>query len=84
MPPHRRTVRPSTFPSPEENIIQPGPIETDGNPADGESGDLLVELTALKRFGTTADVGALVASVASDAATFMTGSVITSDGGWTA
>jgi len=66
------------------NIIQPGPIDTDGNPADGESGDLLIELTALKRFGTTADVGALVAWVASDEANFMTGSVITSDGGWTA
>lgn len=66
------------------NVIQPGPIDTDGNPADSASGEFLAGLTALKRFGTPADVGALVAWVASDAANFVTGSVLTNDGGWTA
>lgn len=66
------------------NLIQPGPIDTDLNPASGESAEFIAGLTALKRFGTPADVGALVAWVASDAANFVTGSVITSDGGSTA
>jgi 3-oxoacyl-[acyl-carrier protein] reductase len=66
------------------NIIQPGPIDTEGNPSDGNLGEFFAELTAVKRFGTPADVGALVAWVASDAANFVTGSVLTTDGGWTA
>ncbi|GGF14885.1 SDR family NAD(P)-dependent oxidoreductase [Subtercola lobariae] len=66
------------------NNVQPGPIDTDGNPAGGESGAFLAGLTALGRFGTAADVGGLVAWIASDAASFMTGSTVTIDGGWTA
>jgi 3-oxoacyl-[acyl-carrier protein] reductase len=66
------------------NNIQPGPIDTDGNPASGPAGDFLAGLTALKRFGTPADVGGLVAWIASDQASYMTGSTINIDGGWTA
>ncbi len=66
------------------NNIQPGPIDTDGNPASGPAGDFLAGLTALKRFGTPADVGGLVAWIASDQANYMTGSTINIDGGWTA
>ncbi|WP_159617479.1 SDR family NAD(P)-dependent oxidoreductase [Arthrobacter zhaoguopingii] len=66
------------------NLLQPGPIDTDGNPADGESAHIMAGMTALKRFGTPADVGALVAWIASDAANYLTGATISNDGGWTA
>lgn len=66
------------------NNIQPGPIDTDGNPASGPAGDFLAGLTALKRFGSAADVGGLVAWMASDQASYMTGSTVNIDGGWAA
>ena len=66
------------------NIVQPGPIDTEGNPASGPSGDFLAGLTALGHFATPTDVGGLVAWIASDRAHFMTGSTVTLDGGWTA
>jgi len=66
------------------NIVQPGPIDTEGNPASGPSGDFLAGLTALGHFASPSDVGSLVAWIASDHAHFMTGSTVTLDGGWTA
>jgi 3-oxoacyl-[acyl-carrier protein] reductase len=66
------------------NIVQPGPVDTEGNPASGPSGDYMASLTALGYFASPNDVGALVAWIASDQAHFMTGSTVTLDGGWTA
>jgi 3-oxoacyl-[acyl-carrier protein] reductase len=66
------------------NIVQPGPIDTEGNPSDGPFGDYMASLTSLKHFAAPKDVGALVAWIASDQAHFMTGSIVTMDGGWTA
>ncbi|MFB2600066.1 SDR family NAD(P)-dependent oxidoreductase [Herbiconiux sp. P17] len=66
------------------NIVQPGPIDTEGNPASGPAGDFMASLTSLKHFAEPKDVGALVAWIASDQAHFMTGSIVTMDGGWTA
>ncbi|SEB11511.1 SDR family NAD(P)-dependent oxidoreductase [Leifsonia sp. 21MFCrub1.1] len=66
------------------NVIQPGPIDTEGNPADGEAGDYLAGFTAFGRFGHSSDVGELVSWIASDASGYMTGSAVTIDGGWTA
>lgn len=66
------------------NIVQPGPIDTEGNPASAPSGDFLAGLTALGHFAAPKDVGGLVAWIASDQAHFMTGSTVTLDGGWTA
>ncbi|AWB85472.1 SDR family NAD(P)-dependent oxidoreductase [Mycetocola zhujimingii] len=66
------------------NIVQPGPIDTEGNPAGGPAGELLAGLTAAGRFGTVEEVGPLVAWIASDQAAYMTGSTVTIDGGWTA
>lgn len=66
------------------NVVQPGPIDTDGNPASGEAGDYLAGFTAFGRFGHSSDVGELVSWIASDAAGYMTGSAVTIDGGWTA
>jgi 3-oxoacyl-[acyl-carrier protein] reductase len=66
------------------NIVQPGPIDTEGNPAGGPAGEFLAGLTAVGRFGTVEEVGPLVAWIASDQSAYMTGSTVTIDGGWTA
>ena len=66
------------------NIVQPDPINVEGNPAGGPAGEFLAGLTAVGRFGTVEEVGPLVAWIASDQSTYMTGSTVTIDGGWTA
>lgn len=66
------------------NLVQPGPIDTDLNPADGAAADLNRSLTALGRYGTPADIGNAVAFLASPAASYMTGSVLTVDAGFNA
>jgi 3-oxoacyl-[acyl-carrier protein] reductase len=63
------------------NLVQPGPTDTDMNPADGEIADALRGLTALGRYGSADDVAAAVAFLASPAARQISGSVITVDGG---
>jgi 3-oxoacyl-[acyl-carrier protein] reductase len=63
------------------NLVQPGPIDTDMNPADGAMADGIRAHTALGRYGTPDDIGATVAFLASPAARQITGSVITVDGG---
>jgi NAD(P)-dependent dehydrogenase (short-subunit alcohol dehydrogenase family) len=66
------------------NLVQPGPIDTDQNPADGAWADINRSLTSLGRYGTPADVAAAVTFLASPAAGFMTGSVVTVDAGFNA
>jgi NAD(P)-dependent dehydrogenase (short-subunit alcohol dehydrogenase family) len=46
------------------NVVQPGPIDTDLNPADGPFGAVLTGMTALKRYGKPEDVAELVAFLA--------------------
>lgn len=64
------------------NLVQPGPIDTDQNPADGDWAEPNRRLTALGRYGKPADVAAVVAFLASSAAHFMTGSFVTVDAGF--
>ncbi|MET0413383.1 MAG: 3-oxoacyl-ACP reductase family protein [Polyangiaceae bacterium] len=67
------------------NLVQPGPINTDMNPADGgELADGNKRLTALGRYGEPAEIAAVVAFLAGPAASFMTGSIVTVDGGYNA
>lgn len=63
------------------NTIQPGPIDTDLNPAAGDWAEPQIAATALKRYGTPEDVAALVAFVASAEAAYITGASLTVDGG---
>jgi 3-oxoacyl-[acyl-carrier protein] reductase len=66
------------------NVVQPGPIDTDMNPADGPWAEAGRLATALGRFGQTADVASLVAYLASDEARFVTGASLNVDGGYNA
>ncbi|PCD01192.1 SDR family NAD(P)-dependent oxidoreductase [Halopseudomonas pelagia] len=66
------------------NLIQPGPIDTDQNPADGDWAEANTRLTALGRYGNPSDIAAAVSFLASPAAQFMTGSVMTVDAGFNA
>ena len=64
------------------NVIAPGFIETDMTRALGEKERVaLMARIPLGRSGTAADVAALAAFFASDAAAYITGQVIPVDGG---
>jgi 3-oxoacyl-[acyl-carrier protein] reductase len=63
------------------NNIQPGPIDTDLNPAAGEWAVPQKANTALDRYGHVDEVAALVAFVAGPEASYITGANLTVDGG---
>ena len=63
------------------NNVQPGPIDTDLNPAAGEWAVPQVAVTALKRYGKVEEVAALVSFVAGPEASYITGANLTVDGG---
>ena len=66
------------------NNIEPGPIDTDMNPATGEGADYQRSLLAISRFGTPDDIAAMVVFLASDSASFITGVSYLVDGGFAA
>jgi 3-oxoacyl-[acyl-carrier protein] reductase len=63
------------------NNVQPGPIDTDLNPAAGEWAVPQKANTALDRYGHVDEVAALVAFVAGPEASYITGANLTVDGG---
>jgi NAD(P)-dependent dehydrogenase (short-subunit alcohol dehydrogenase family) len=65
----------------EVNNVQPGPIDTDLNPAAGEEATPQIANTALKRYGHVDEVAALVPFVAGPEAGYITGANLTVDGG---
>jgi len=63
------------------NNVQPGPIDTDLNPAAGDWAAPQIANTALNRYGTVDEVASLVSFVASPEASYITGANLTVDGG---
>jgi 3-oxoacyl-[acyl-carrier protein] reductase len=63
------------------NNIQPGPIDTDLNPAAGDWATPQKANTALNRYGSVDDIAAMVAFVAGPEASYITGTSLTVDGG---
>jgi len=63
------------------NNVQPGPIDTDLNPAAGDWATPQKAATALNRYGHVDEVAALVAFVAGPESSYITGANLTVDGG---
>jgi 3-oxoacyl-[acyl-carrier protein] reductase len=63
------------------NNVQPGPIDTDLNPAAGDWATPQKAVTALGRYGQVNEVAALVAFVAGPESSYITGTNLTVDGG---
>jgi 3-oxoacyl-[acyl-carrier protein] reductase len=63
------------------NNVQPGPIDTDLNPASGDWATPQKAVTALDRYGRVEEVAALVAFVAGPESSYITGANLTVDGG---
>jgi len=66
------------------NNVQPGPTETDMNPADGPHAQALHGMIPARRFGRPEEIAGMVAYLTGDEAAFITGASFTVDGGYTA
>ena len=66
------------------NNVQPGPIDTDLNPASGDWAVPQRAATALDRYGRPDEIAALVAFVAGPESSYITGANLTVDGGMNA
>jgi len=66
------------------NIVSPGPIETPGleNALPAEAKEMLASVTALQRIGNPDEIAKTVLFLASDAASFITGTEVVVDGGY--
>ena len=66
------------------NNVQPGPVDTDANPADGPSADFLRSLMPIGRYGRADEIAALVSYLAGPESSLMNGASIDIDGGFSA
>jgi 3-oxoacyl-[acyl-carrier protein] reductase len=63
------------------NLVQPGPTDTDMNPANGGHADFQRQAMAIPEYGDAAHIGSLVALLASEEGRSINGTAITVDGG---
>jgi 3-oxoacyl-[acyl-carrier protein] reductase len=66
------------------NNVQPGPIDTELNPASGDWAVPQKAATALDRYGRVDEIAAMVAFVAGSESSYITGANLTVDGGMNA
>ncbi|MFL9926735.1 3-oxoacyl-ACP reductase FabG [Herbaspirillum lusitanum] len=66
------------------NNVQPGPVDTDMNPASGEFAETLKGLMALPRYGKDEEIASFVAYLAGPEAGYITGASLSIDGGFSA
>ena len=64
------------------NVVQPGPVDTDMNPATGPFAEMLTPFLAIKRYGQGDEVAAMVSYLASAEGAYVTGAALTIDGGF--
>lgn len=66
------------------NAVLPGPIDTEMNPAHSDYSEWQRSQTALGRYGTAEEIAGAVAFLAGPDATYITGALLSVDGGWNA
>lgn len=66
------------------NNIQPGPVDTDMNPATGQFADTLRAQIAVQRYGSGEEIAGLVSYLAGPEGAYVTGAQWKIDGGFTA
>ncbi len=66
------------------NNVQPGPVDTELNPADGSEKDLMHSFMAIKRHAQPKEIAGMVAYLVGPEAFIVTGAQHTIDGGWAA
>lgn len=64
------------------NNVQPGPVDTDMNPASGDFAESLIPLMAIGRYGHAEEIASFVAYLAGPEAGYITGASLTIDGGF--
>jgi 3-oxoacyl-[acyl-carrier protein] reductase len=66
------------------NNVQPGPVDTEMNPADGAFAETMKSLMAIPRYGHADEIAAMVSYLAGPEAAFVTGASLLIDGGFAA
>lgn len=66
------------------NNVQPGPVDTDMNPASGDFAETLKAMMPIGRYGKDEEIAGFVAYLASPEAAYITGASLSIDGGFSA